>query len=400
MAPTKPPSQEQTPGPSKQRTIGGRVTKSSPNNATIPSSSHNNDQSSSPTSHPSTAKMPKIPKGHDRYGACSRKHCGGYKIRKMNNPRGSGPHAGKWSFVCSNRLGNPPCGFYQVLEFDPLEEVKERYLRMEQEKERQQQFEEEERELQVQLQAEQDQQDNRAPSPMLSSSRMAICPRCQRGHLVEKKTDVLSYTEKYLECSRRRARDGTVCDYQSLIINTAFYANYNGNSSNAAGADATSTATAEPEDDIKWDALSYIAAVPAPVTKKPEALVDLTAESDDEDRPLITGTKRVSNEQPSQGSQTKKTSTLTTNSRVPRLATGAKGANRGRQVVNLVQDVGNDDDYEKVEGLRANVSNSRNKRKRTVSKKDEYEDLDSDIDDELIEIVDRVSRPSAGGRRL
>ncbi|KAK4460964.1 hypothetical protein QBC42DRAFT_252923 [Cladorrhinum samala] len=370
--------------------------------------------------------MTKIPKGPERYGICP--WCkSGHKIRKLNNPRGKGPHAGQWSFACSNRRGSNPCNFYELLDGDPLIKLQKRYQNDEVQPQQQQQQQQqqqkkpsrdqgeidydaarqelldreqqfEEQLLQEQLANEVEQEEHRAASPVLSSARMQSCPQCRRGYLMEQETTRAAYTERYLECSRRRAQDGPRCNYQRLILSDGVHG---GNASSTAGGRDHESQTAAPE--VTWDALSYIAAVPADPAKKPGRLIDLTADSDDEDRPLIMRSKKAP-QQARQASPTKK-APQTSKARAaqpspPHHNRGKSGStvtakrpNRSREYVNL-DDYGDGKDPQAVWEAGAG---SKHKRRKISSQHAEEFEVDSDLDSELIKMADRASKQP--GRR-
>lgn len=392
--------------PTKDAAAGAQTSNSSPHAPKSQSVSLIAGHLSSKSLPTHTPKMTKIPKGPERYGICPR--CkSGHKIRKLNNPRGKGPHAGQWSFACSNRRGSNPCRFYELLDGDPLIKLQQRYQHQAAHKQqlphqgeidhdaarqemldREQRFEEQL--LQEQLENELEQEEHRAASPVLSSGRMESCPQCRRGHLIEQETTTAAYTGGHLECSRRRAQEGPRCNYQRLILSDGAHS---GNTASTAGRGDSQTTPPE----VTWDALSYIAAVPANPAKKPGRLIDLTADSDGEDRPLVMRSRKV----PQQAGQDSPTKKDPPNSQ-PRAAqrslsqqnrgkggstVTAKGPNRVRQIVNL-------DDYEDEEDPQvvweAGVGNKHKRRK--ISAQHEEFEVDSDLDSELIKMADRASK--------
>ncbi|KAK4229564.1 hypothetical protein QBC38DRAFT_520451 [Podospora fimiseda] len=358
MAPSKPvaagagASQEQSPTKNTNRTLTGRVDKSSPNTASA-----------------------SIPKGHDRYGPCTR--CGGYKVRKRNNPLGSGPDAGMWAFVCSNRSTNN-CKFYQRLPGDPLVDLQQRFAATA--------ATQEEEMIQEQLQSEFERGE---VEPVLSKNKMAVCPKCRRGHLIEREEGATEeYMEKYVECSRRGMTPG--CDYQKLSVRKGFMGGNEGEEQ-------------EEEEKQVWDSLSYVAAVPAPPVQKVEKgkeVVDLTAgqgfDGEEEDFEVV-GVKKVVK----RGGGT--TTTTAANSSNRGVIGGRRVGNsrERKEVVNL-----DDDDDEEVQGPSARAANRSKATKKKGAREDSFgeDDLDSDFDNDLIMLVDKVSKTrvqgSSGGRRL
>ncbi|KAK4102941.1 hypothetical protein N658DRAFT_558008 [Parathielavia hyrcaniae] len=127
MAPTKPTpaAQPSTPRENRQAVLTGRVEDAPGNSPNTPSNQRFSRVLAlgSPSQHPTPLGRPRGSKkgSGGKYGRCP--DCKiGRRERGRFNPMGFSPHKGKFRFTCSQRKGDQPCHYSEVLDSDPADD--------------------------------------------------------------------------------------------------------------------------------------------------------------------------------------------------------------------------------------------------------------------------------------